>query len=110
MIDHTSGYANPAFLLNDARWGLSKGSGDWQTITSAGINQPEPITASGYDGGNPAAARDLMEAIQQDRQPLCSMYEARGAIEMVLAVFESHRLDAPVRMPLDCRENPLALL
>lgn len=110
MIDHTSGYANPAFLLNDAHWGLSKGSGDWKTITSAGINQPEPITASGYDGGNPAAARDLMEAIEQDRQPMCSMYEARGAIEMVLAVFESHRLNAPVSMPLQCRDNPLALL
>jgi predicted dehydrogenase len=110
MIEHTSGYANPAFLLNDARWGLSKGSGDWKTITSAGINQPEPITASGYEGGNPAAARDLMEAIEQDRQPMCSMYHARGAIEMVLAVFESHRLNAPVSMPLECRENPLALL
>ena len=43
MIDHTSGYANPAFLLNDARWGLSKDSSEWKTITSAGIDQPEPI-------------------------------------------------------------------
>jgi len=110
MIDHASGYANPAFLLNDAGWGLSKESGNWKTITSSGIDKPEPITVSGYDGGNPAAARDLIEAIEQDRQPKCSMYTARGAIEMVLAVFESHRLNAPVNMPLDCRENPLGLL
>lgn len=107
MIDHTSGFANPAFLLNDARWGLSRDAGAWKTITSAGIDQPEPITATGYDGGNPAAARDLIDAIEQDRQPKCSMYEARGAIEMVLAVFESHRLNAPVAMPLNCTGNPL---
>ena len=97
MIDHTSGYANPAFLMKDARWGLSRDAGPWQPITSAGVDQPEPITATGYGGGNPAAARDLIEAIEQDRQPKCSMYEARGAIEMVLATFESHRLNAPLR-------------
>ena len=110
MIDHASGYANPAFLLNDAGWGLSKETSRWKTITSAGIDMPEPITATEYTGGNPAAALDLIEAIEQDRQPKCSMYEARGAIEMVLAVFESHRLNAPVAMPLVCKDNPLSLL
>ena len=110
MIDHTSGYANPAFLLNDARWGLSQDAGAWKAITSAGIDQPEPIAVSGYEGGNPAAARDLIDAIEQDRQPKCSMHHARGAIEMVLAVFESHRLNAPVTLPLDCKENPLGAL
>lgn len=110
MIDHTSGYANPAFLLNDARWGLSQDAGAWKAITSAGIDQPEPIAVSGYEGGNPAAARDLIDAIEQDRQPKCSMHQARGAIEMVLAVFESHRLNAPVTLPLDCKENPLGSL
>ncbi len=110
MIEHTSGYANPAFLVNDARWGLSRDSGSWKTITSAGIDQPEPIAIGGYEGGNPAAARDLIDAIEQDRQPKCSMYQAQGAIEMVLAVFESHRLNAPVTLPLDCPENPLGSL
>lgn len=110
MIDHTSGYANPAFLLKDARWGLSKDASDWKTITSAGIDQPEPIVIGGYEGGNPAAARDLIDSIEQDRLPKCSMYNARAAIEMVLAVFESHRLNAPVSMPLGCRDNPLGSL
>lgn len=110
MIDHTSGYANPAFLMKDAQWGLSRDAGLWKPITSAGVAQPEPITVTGYAGGNPAAARDLIESIEQDRQPKCSMYQARGAIEMVLAVFESHRLDAPVAMPLDCKDNSLSRL
>lgn len=112
MIDHTSGYANPAFLLNDATWGSSASvsGANWRTISSAGVDQPEPIKVTGYDGGNPAAALDLIEAIEQDRQPKCSMREARGAIEMVLAVFESHHVDGPVRMPLLISENPLASL
>ena len=42
-------------------------AGAWKTITSAGIDQPEPITVSGYEGGNPAAARDLIESIERAR-------------------------------------------
>lgn len=109
MIDHTSGYANPAYLMSGSTWGLSKDS-EWQTITSAGINRPEPITVSGYPGANPAAALDLIEAIEQDRQPKCSVYDARGAVEMVLAVFESHRCSGPVSMPLQAQGNPLSEL
>ena len=96
--------------MKDAQWGLSRDAGAWKSITSAGVDQPEPITATGYAGGNPAAARDLIDAIEKDCQPKCSMYEARGAIEMVLAVFESHRLNAPVSMPLDCKDNALSRL
>jgi predicted dehydrogenase len=110
VIDHTSGYANPAFLLNDITWGSSLTSNQWRTISSAGIDQPEPIKSTGYEGGNPAAALDLIEAIEQDRQPKCSMYEARGAIEMVLAVFQSHKIGAPAKFPLEAVENPLSSL
>lgn len=110
VIDHTSGYANPAFLLNDTTWSSAKSTTQWRTISSLGIDQPEPITATGYEGGNPAAALDLIAAIEEDRQPKCSMYEAKGTVEMVLAVFESHRVAGPVTMPLECRDNPLASL
>jgi len=110
MIDHTSGYANPALLMNDPTWGLSGASKPWRVISSAGLDQPETITATGYEGGNPAAARDLIAAIEEDRQPKCSMYDARGTIEMVMAVFESHRAGGPVSMPLQCKENPLSSL
>ena len=96
--------------MNDVTWGSASAGKTWRTISSAGIDQPEPITVTGYDGGNPAAARDLIDAIEQDRQPKCSMYEARGAIEMVLAVFESHRIGGPVGMPLVTEMNPLAQL
>jgi hypothetical protein len=38
------------------------------------------------------------------------MYEARGATEMIVAVFESQRLGRPVPLPLENRNNPLTML
>jgi len=110
MIDHTSGYANPAWLMTDARWGAAGSSGTWQTISTQGVDRPETVTATGYEGGNPAAARDLIDSILEDRQPQCSITEARGAIEMVLAAFESHVSGGPVSLPLKSSDNALARL
>ena len=36
--------------------------------------------------------------------------EARDVTEMIVAVFESHRLGRPVELPLKTRVNPLTLL
>ena len=110
VIEHTSGFGNPAWLLRDLRWGGPGGESGWQPISSQGLGQPEVLTATGYEGGNPAAALDLMESIRRDRQPKCSMYEARGAVELVLAAFESHVQGGPVALPLQVRDNPLSRL
>ena len=56
------------------------------------------------------ACQDLIAAIEEDRQPECNVYEARRTIEMITAVFESHRLGGPVKFPLQNRDNPLELL
>jgi len=34
----------------------------------------------------------------------------RDVVEMIVAVFESHRLGRPATLPLKSRENPLTLL
>ena len=68
------------------------------------------MTDGGLDGGNILAVKDLLEAIEEDRHPECSMYEGRTTIEMISAVFESHRANAPVKIPLENRKNPLAML
>ena len=57
-----------------------------------------------------AKRTDLIEAIEEDRQPECNVYEARTTIEMIAGVFESHRVGGPVRLPLKTRKNPLTLL
>jgi hypothetical protein len=53
---------------------------------------------------------DLFDAIENDRQPKCSVYDARSAIEMIVGVFESHRQGRPVSFPLENRKNPLTML
>jgi hypothetical protein len=54
------------------------------------------------------AVQDLIAAIESDRQPLCGVYDARAAIEMIVAVFASQRAGGPVPLPLEQRGNPLA--
>lgn len=81
----------------------------WVAISSAGSGKPEPrddisemITHHG------ALARDLIASIREDRQPLCNVAEGTTTIEMICAVFESHRLGSQaVFFPLKERENSL---
>ncbi len=57
------------------------------------------------------AARDLIAAIAENRQPLCNMNDGRTVMEMIAAVFESQRQNGErVTFPLQTRENPLARL
>ncbi len=48
-----------------------------------------------------------MAAIEEDREPECSAYEARATIEMIAGVFASHLAGKPVTLPLKERGNPL---
>jgi hypothetical protein len=55
--------------------------------------------------------RDLIAAMREDRAPLCSAQDGRLTVEMVCAVFESHRLNGQrVTLPLQKRVNPLTML
>jgi hypothetical protein len=38
------------------------------------------------------------------------MYDGRAALEMILATYESYRLNGPVKFPLENRKHPLTLL
>ncbi len=54
---------------------------------------------------------DLLDAIQQNRAPLCDAVQGRQITEMISSVFESHRLNGQrVTLPLKTRVNPLTLL
>lgn len=108
VIDLMSGYARPAYLIQDPLWGGPKVTAKWQPITSHGLDQPETITDLDYAGVHPVAARDLIDSIEKGREPLCSIHHARTAVEMVLAVFESHRSGQAVPLPLARSEHPLA--
>ena len=50
----------------------------------------------------------LMQAIQENRQPITNIYDARTALEMIYGVYASHLSQSPVYFPLKDREHPLA--
>jgi predicted dehydrogenase len=104
-IHLTTGSLPAAYFLDDPSW-LSS-SKQWQPITSAGVGQPEPIKETGMDVGNRLIVADLIDAIEKDKQPLGSIYDARASLEMILAVYESHKQDRPVDLPLKNRRHPL---
>ena len=76
----------------------------------AGIGKPEPRNDLTYEAGHIAAIADLIECIGTDKQPRCSAADSRAIVEMIAAIFESHRIGGPVELPLKTRANPLTLL
>lgn len=84
----------------------------WIPITTGGVGKPEPIKDLGRQlSSHELAGRDLIAAIKENRAPLCDDKQGRQTIEMISAVFESHRLGSQrVNFPLKTRGNPLRLM
>jgi predicted dehydrogenase len=110
VITLTTGSLPAAYFLEDPSWSPGQSKAAWQEITSEGLGKPEPLKDGGAVQGNTWIVKDLMTAIEQDRQPLGSMYDGRAALEMILATYESHRRKGPVEFPLENRKHPLTLL
>jgi len=98
------------WILEDRSWNSGRGGGNWKRVSSAGIDRPEPLTDPKYRRRHHVPIEDLLASIEGHREPLCGMYEGRRIVEMIAAVFESHRQGGPVTLPLQNRENPLATL
>ena len=96
-----------AHFIDEPSWFFGQSRAKWQEVTSAGVGVPEPLKDGGLGLGNVWIVRDLLDAIEKDRQPLGSAYDGRAALEMILAVYESHRVRGPVELPLKNREHPL---
>jgi predicted dehydrogenase len=110
VLEIVTGYLPSVKYLDDPSWSPGRSGSAWQDVSSGGIGVTETLPDGGLHAGNLAAVNDLLEAIEQDRQPGCSPYEARGAIEMIVAPFESERVGARVSLPLTNRQNPLTML
>ena len=109
VIELQSGYLKPAYILKDSSWSPGRSGKSWQTVTSAGIDKPEPRTDGTYEGGHIAAINDLIDSIEQEHPTKCDAGDCRAIIEMIAAVFESQRAGGPVDLPLQVRVNPLSL-
>jgi predicted dehydrogenase len=84
----------------------------WTTVTTGGIGQPEPVASLGkLMADHVIPGRDLIAAIREGREPLCSVRDGAATVEMICAVFESHRQGGQrVTLPLKSRVNPFTLL
>ena len=110
IIELTEGLLPSVKFLADAAWSPGRSGKGWRDVSSAGIGRPEPLSGRRVEARYWLTIEDLLTAIEEDRQPRSSVYDALGATEMIVAVFESHRQGAPVKMPLENRQNPLTML
>jgi predicted dehydrogenase len=108
QIELLTGHLPPAHLLQDPLWSPGRSGKHWVRITSTGPGQEEPLRDGGLAEGNRLACHDLIESIEQDRQPEANMYEARQTVEMITAAFASQLAGGPVDLPLADRGAPLA--
>lgn len=83
-------------------------SNSWTTGTWRKIDHDPDERRSERGGANAMMVRDLLEAIEKDREPVCSARDARWTIEMVMGVYQSQRTGRRVEFPLKDRRHPLA--
>jgi predicted dehydrogenase len=99
FVPTTTVPGSPPHVLYSPSWS----SGTWELI------EPRPEERLAERGSaNALMVRDLLEAIEKDREPVCNARDARWAIEMVMAVYQSQRSGARVPFPLKDRKHPLA--
>lgn len=108
VMEVLTGYLPSVQLLLDPSWSPGRSGARWQPVSSQGIDQPEPLADGGLEAGNVLIVRDLLSAINDDRQPLASIYDARDAMEMAMAPFASARQQQRVGLPLELRGNAWA--
>jgi predicted dehydrogenase len=109
IIDLRTDAEPAAQILKGSPFRPTKEARSWIPITSGGIGVPEPLANIKEVMEHVAAGRDLIAAIAEKRAPLCSTNDARVTLEMVMGIFESHRLNgARVTLPLKSRDNPIA--
>ncbi len=110
VIELLEGVLPSVKYLGDPSWSPGRSGASWQDVSSAGIGEPEPLNDRAHRARHTLAIQDFLGAIRDNREPASGMHEARGAVEMIAAVFESHRVGGPVTLPLKNRKNPLTLL
>lgn len=57
-------------------------------------------TSNVYGNGHTSLFADVMDAIENDREPYVDAVAGRNALEMVLAIYKSQRDGVPVKLPL----------
>ncbi len=107
VIEMGTNYMPFAFFLPHTSWSHPRAKKDWIPISTAGPGKPEPLAKAGPHDGNVAAVKDIIQAIETDRQPIANLADARAGLEMIVGVFASHLAGRPLAIPLAERGDPL---
>ena len=110
VIELLEGTLPDVRILKDSSWSPGRSGRQWQNVSSAGIDKPEPLDQERFRARHHLAILDLLQAIKDDRPPINDVLAARDVLEMIVSVFESHRQGKPVALPLEHRDNPLLKL
>jgi predicted dehydrogenase len=86
----------PPYLLRRSDWV----GGEWERI---GYPPDAPVLRR--EQVNQVMAADLLEAIEQDREPVCSARDARWTIEMAAGIYQSQMSGGRVAFPLRDRST-----
>jgi predicted dehydrogenase len=73
IVEILTGSLTSVQYLADPAWSPGRSGARWTPVSSAGVGQPEPLADGGLDGGNVLAVKDLLRAIEENRQPECSV-------------------------------------
>ena len=101
-----------AHLVPGNPFGPTAESRPWMPFNTPGPGKDEPdMKVIDELVHHVTAAKDLVSAIREDREPLCNVHEGAMTVEMICGVFESHRQGGKtVAIPLKERGNALAQL
>lgn len=58
-------------------------------------------TSNVYGNGHTSLFADMIHAIMTDKEPYVSAIDGRNALEIVLAIYKSQQIGAPVKLPLE---------
>ena len=61
----------------------------------------EEATSNVYGNGHTSLFADMIDAVQNDREPYVDAQAGRNALELVLAIYKSQKIGMPVKLPLD---------
>lgn len=89
------------------------GADEWQALQPDPLPPPPgvadpPAGANTMHPANQLLVCELLAAVENGGSPLSSGHDARAALEMIMAVYESHIRADRVRLPLEERTHPLA--
>ena len=57
-------------------------------------------TSNVYGNGHTSLYADVIDAIENDREPYINAVAGRNAVEMILAIYQSAATGKPVKLPL----------